>query len=414
MILGYWIFYHICHNIIYSPYGYDISLWARGKQKMAGLKKPERCSCGSWDLHREYSPERWVCICGRIVSSRGEKSKTGICRVCGVLKSDGVPFNKHSNICRKCNTERHREYTKKHEERLKNHRKQRYQERKKEIQASVRRVIQSSPESFLRYLMHHITKYSRQKRVKRGNLSQQATLVEVCYEDLVNLYYDQNGRCALTGIIMTWEYNNLRTLSIDRIDSSKGYIPGNIQLVCQFINIAKKHYSNNECLDILKEIVTEPTKPEEHKRLPPRIVKTTKQLDEPLGISSDDEITIKYTHGEITFQSLMEHQCIVLTPWGISEEPGSCKSNDDIFEQHNTPSHGGWRISKLYFEKLPEEVKKQRRTFEYNGTFWFEEDSEWQILAKYLPGNGCEGEFDEKEVEELLKTGNSCFDTFGC
>ena len=55
---------------------------------------------------------------------------------------------------------------------------------------------------------------------------------------------------------MTYPYN----ISIDRIDSSKGYIKGNIQLVCGIVNVMKSDSSEDEFLQLCKKIV-------EHNRL---------------------------------------------------------------------------------------------------------------------------------------------------
>ena len=88
----------------------------------------------------------------------------------------------------------------------------------------------------------------------KKKLNKAALDVQVDYEYMLNLYNEQDGKCALSGIPMTYEFNNLRTMSIDRIDSDKGYIPDNVQLVTQFINMAKKNRTNEEVLDILNEI----------------------------------------------------------------------------------------------------------------------------------------------------------------
>ncbi len=39
---------------------------------------------------------------------------------------------------------------------------------------------------------------------------------------------------------------NLKTISIDRIDSSKGYVRGNVQLVCWVVNQMKNDLTNDE------------------------------------------------------------------------------------------------------------------------------------------------------------------------
>lgn len=73
-------------------------------------------------------------------------------------------------------------------------------------------------------------------------------------EFLWNLYLKQNKLCALTGLPITlvnkiknnnvdW---NIITASVDRIDSSKGYEPNNVQWVHKEANKLKNDYSMNE------------------------------------------------------------------------------------------------------------------------------------------------------------------------
>ena len=80
----------------------------------------------------------------------------------------------------------------------------------------------------------------------------------------LNLLEQQDYKCALTNVSMycpkTYtEYhkqmkNNWKLISLDRIDSTKGYIEGNIQFVCSWVNLAKGTYSNEMILEIFKEI----------------------------------------------------------------------------------------------------------------------------------------------------------------
>jgi hypothetical protein len=57
------------------------------------------------------------------------------------------------------------------------------------------------------------------------------------------LFIKQNGRCAISGMIMDDKYNLISNhpfqISVDRIDSNKGYIHGNCQLTLTFWNRAK-------------------------------------------------------------------------------------------------------------------------------------------------------------------------------
>lgn len=72
---------------------------------------------------------------------------------------------------------------------------------------------------------------------------------------LNDLYRRQNGKCALTGIKMTFDTNNDTNISIDRTDSSKGYIKGNIQLTCFFINQMKSDLTLYQLLEACKAIL---------------------------------------------------------------------------------------------------------------------------------------------------------------
>lgn len=60
---------------------------------------------------------------------------------------------------------------------------------------------------------------------------------------ILSIYDTQCGKCALSGVDMTFLAGNGRVqtnISIDRIDSSKGYIRGNVQLVCNTVNRMKQ------------------------------------------------------------------------------------------------------------------------------------------------------------------------------
>ncbi len=64
----------------------------------------------------------------------------------------------------------------------------------------------------------------------------------------------QNYRCAITNIRMTHKFHDLRAVSIDRIHSTIGHVKGNIQLVCQFVNLGKRDKPNSEAIEFFDEI----------------------------------------------------------------------------------------------------------------------------------------------------------------
>lgn len=74
---------------------------------------------------------------------------------------------------------------------------------------------------------------------------------ELTPEYLYDLFLKQNKKCSLSGvdIILTKTKSSNQTASLDRIDSTKGYVVGNVQWVHKHINIMKNVSSNDEFLD---------------------------------------------------------------------------------------------------------------------------------------------------------------------
>lgn len=78
-------------------------------------------------------------------------------------------------------------------------------------------------------------------------------------EYLKQLWESQNGICPYTGIKLKLPtYNNydfyFNCASLDRIDSSKGYIKGNVQFIALPINLMKSTKSDTEIKQFLKQI----------------------------------------------------------------------------------------------------------------------------------------------------------------
>ena len=73
-------------------------------------------------------------------------------------------------------------------------------------------------------------------------------------EDVVSCWNDQNQVCAYSGRQMTLEAGKLNTVSIERIDSKKGYTPDNTILVCQAINRMKSDFSFEDFYDLCRDV----------------------------------------------------------------------------------------------------------------------------------------------------------------
>lgn len=127
------------------------------------------------------------------------------CSICGVTKQLSS-FGKKTNVCNVCR-----------------------RRRSKESQSE-------SVRSFLNMKL--------QKAKSRGDTSHE---VDIGVDYLMELWRLQNGICALSGMPMAFDQDLPdRSVSIDRIDCSKGYIVGNLRLVCTSTNIMRKDMLDSE------------------------------------------------------------------------------------------------------------------------------------------------------------------------
>ena len=84
------------------------------------------------------------------------------------------------------------------------------------------------------------TYFSSLQRGASGTKGRKALEFSITLEYLWELYQKQDGRCAYTNMPITFKAH---TASVDRIDSSLGYVEGNIQWLHKDINMMKRHYS---------------------------------------------------------------------------------------------------------------------------------------------------------------------------
>jgi hypothetical protein len=79
--------------------------------------------------------------------------------------------------------------------------------------------------------------------------------VEIDIEYIWNLFLKQERKCALTGINLKIALDsNDNTASLDRIDSSIGYVDGNVQWVHKHINFMKRIYSQDYFIEMCKKV----------------------------------------------------------------------------------------------------------------------------------------------------------------
>ena len=79
---------------------------------------------------------------------------------------------------------------------------------------------------------------------------------------LAKLWFDQKGRCALTGIMLEYESGDLQSknpyrTSVDRIDNNGGYVQGNVRLLTHWANNAKSTWSDETFIKFVKSASAE-------------------------------------------------------------------------------------------------------------------------------------------------------------
>ena len=102
-----------------------------------------------------------------------------------------------------------------------------------------------------RYIMNSIRSSSR----RRG------LLISVTPEILRELWHQQAGKCAYSGLAMellssgaTRPETTVLTASVDRIDSNFGYVVGNVHFVCLFVNLGKSDFSHEAVAGLFSKL----------------------------------------------------------------------------------------------------------------------------------------------------------------
>ncbi len=93
----------------------------------------------------------------------------------------------------------------------------------------------------------------------KNNARQRNHEFSLTIKDLWELFLKQNKKCVLSGLPLDFTHGRNRkhkgTASLDRIDSSRGYVKDNIQWIHKDINWMKQDYSINYFLEMCNKIV---------------------------------------------------------------------------------------------------------------------------------------------------------------
>lgn len=189
---------------------------------------------------------RCICICGKekfvavshLLAGRvrscgcSKNIKPAKCKICSIDDPNKF-YGKEKNLCKTCKiklgTERE----------------------KLDIDIGLKRrqwALRFQQKSAKNFLTRQIC--NAKTRSKENGLK-----FEIDIKYVLDLWDKQAGRCAFSGLKMVHEYNSLRTVSMDRIDSNVGYAQGNIQLVCKALNFAKNQSSNDEFLKFMNDLI---------------------------------------------------------------------------------------------------------------------------------------------------------------
>ena len=101
-------------------------------------------------------------------------------------------------------------------------------------------------------------KFLRGNLTRAANRGEYSQIIEVDLDYVYSIGESQDWVCALSGVPLEFtrggtmwggKWCNPNSCTIDRIDSSKGYIKGNIQLVTWRINCMKRDLENSEFIE---------------------------------------------------------------------------------------------------------------------------------------------------------------------
>lgn len=180
-------------------------------------------------------------------------------RICRVCKNDEtqVEFYKKT-ICKGCNSEYMKDYRARNAPKI-SQQVQGWKDQNRDHYRATNRAnhateagkaahvarVERTPRSWLSHIYAGIKRKCLNPGPHEPKDPVRRTL-EIDLDFVMGLWETQQGRCALTGMHLGHRYNAPLAASIDRKDSTQGYVPGNVQLVCQWVNRAKQHMPNED------------------------------------------------------------------------------------------------------------------------------------------------------------------------
>jgi len=130
----------------------------------------------------------------------------------------------------------------------------------REISCGICGSVFRSNSTRARFCSVHCSKKSTMRRYNARRATLEGHLIrlrarpsrsQLSQDYLLSLYAKQEGKCALSGVQMTWVVGQGQVstnLSIDRIEAKGGYVEGNVRLICREVNLMRRDLPTVEFL----------------------------------------------------------------------------------------------------------------------------------------------------------------------
>lgn len=115
-------------------------------------------------------------------------------------------------------------------------------------------IERKNPGTWFRGWARQWMTFSRSRSWKKGRGAVKS--VGITYDDIAAMGAAQNYRCAVSGLpfVSTDEKRHPFAPSIDRIDSSIGYEPGNVRVVCLIVNYGMSNYGDEAFIRMCRAV----------------------------------------------------------------------------------------------------------------------------------------------------------------
>lgn len=204
------------------------------------------------------------------------------CSQCGKKKSHAEFQSMRSSRdgkrpeCKSCTHKQDAERYRKNQDKRKAQKREWYRRYKERIMEQHREYRAANPEKIYRMYRNYRIRNAEKiavwwKKSPRGRflvllklaLKRRPTVRPITVNELMEMWRDQGGKCAISGVDMTWHQGktNPSSLSIDRINCKKGYERGNIRLVCYQVNVFRNRWSDEQMFEMAEAIIANMKKP---------------------------------------------------------------------------------------------------------------------------------------------------------